>query len=77
VRNYHKNFPTDRNNATDKKIKTEGQMELIYEDLTRELIGCFFDVHNSLGVGYDERGYHEALKHSFRKKSILHQRLHD
>jgi hypothetical protein len=31
--------PTDRNNATDEK-NTEGKkMELIYEDLTRELIG--------------------------------------
>ncbi len=48
-------------------------MELIYEDLTRELIGCFFDVHNSLGVGYDERGYHEALVRRFRKKGVVHR----
>lgn len=34
-------------------------MELIYEDLTRELIGCFFDVHNTLGVGYDEKAYYK------------------
>ena len=30
------------------------EMELIYEELTHELIGCLFHVHNSLGVGYRE-----------------------
>ncbi len=40
-------------------------MELIYEDLTHELIGCFFDVHNSLGVGFDEPTYHKALQRRF------------
>ncbi len=48
-------------------------MELIYEDLTRELIGCFFDVHNSLGVGYDEPAYHKALQRRFDKKGIEHR----
>jgi GxxExxY protein len=48
-------------------------MELIYEDLTHELIGCFFDVHNSLGVGYDEPAYHEALQRRFGKKGIEHR----
>jgi hypothetical protein len=36
--------PTDRNNPTDKAKRWEGKrMELIYEELTHELIGCFFD----------------------------------
>lgn len=48
-------------------------MELIYEDLTHELIGCFFDVHNSLGVGYDERAYHKKLERRFNKKGIDHR----
>jgi GxxExxY protein len=48
-------------------------MELIYEDLTRELIGCFFDVHNALGVGYDERAYHKGLERRFRKKGFDHR----
>lgn len=43
------------------------RMEFIYEDLTHELIGCFFDVHNSLGLGYDENTYHKALIRRFRK----------
>lgn len=45
-------------------------LNLIYEDLTRELIGCFFYVHNSLGVRYDEKAYHKALERRLRKKGI-------
>ncbi|MGH7449965.1 MAG: GxxExxY protein, partial [bacterium] len=48
-------------------------MELIYEELTHELIGCFFNVHNSLGVGYDEPAYHKALQRRFYKKGIEHR----
>ncbi|MDZ7291175.1 MAG: GxxExxY protein [candidate division KSB1 bacterium] len=48
-------------------------MELIYEDLTHELIGCFFQVHNTLGVGYDEFTYHKALERRFRKAGIGHR----
>jgi len=47
-------------------------MELIYEDLTHDLIGCCFDVHNSLGVGYDEPTYHKALARRFGKRGIAH-----
>ena len=52
------------------KAKKGREMELLYEELTHELIGCFFDVHNSLGVGYDEFAYHQALNRRFQKRSI-------
>jgi GxxExxY protein len=42
-------------------------MELIYRDLTEKLRGCIFDVHNKLGVGYDEETYHQALARRFRE----------
>ena len=45
-------------------------MGLIYEDLTHQLIGCFYDVHNSLGVGYDEKAYHKALEKLFQIRGI-------
>jgi GxxExxY protein len=48
-------------------------MELIYEGLTHELIGCFFQVHNTVGVGYDEFTYHKALERRFRKKGFDHR----
>jgi GxxExxY protein len=48
-------------------------MGLIYEELTHQLIGCFFEVHNTLGVGYDEKAYHKALEKLFQMKGIPFQ----
>ncbi|MDZ7377218.1 MAG: GxxExxY protein [candidate division KSB1 bacterium] len=45
-------------------------MGLIYEELTHQLIGCFFEVHNKLGVGYDEKAYHKALEKLFQMRGI-------
>lgn len=45
-------------------------MGLIYEELTHQLIGCCYEVHNSLGVGYDEKAYHNALEKLFQIKGI-------
>ncbi len=45
-------------------------MGLIYEELTHQLIGCFYEVHNSLGVGYDEKAYHKAWEKLFQIKGI-------
>src|SRR5574341_1093970 len=61
-------------------------MELIYRDLTEKLRRCIFDVHNTLGVGYDEESYHQALIRRFHeegdipfvseeRKWILHRNL--
>jgi GxxExxY protein len=36
-------------------------MALIYEELTKELRQCVYDVHNALGTGYDEETYHQAM----------------
>jgi GxxExxY protein len=60
--------PTDRNNLMD--IKMEKEKKYIYEDLTHILIGYFFNIHNSLGVGYDERAYHNALERCFQKMGV-------
>ena len=46
--------------------------ELIYNDLTHIVIGCFFEIHNSIGVGFDEKAYHNGLKHYFIKNGIDH-----
>jgi GxxExxY protein len=44
------------------KIKSNGGfMALIYEELTKELRQCVYDVHNALGTGYDEETYHQAM----------------
>lgn len=45
-------------------------MELIYRDLTEKLRACIYDVHNKVGVGYDEEAYHQALIRRFRREDI-------
>ena len=34
---------------------------MVYEDLSREIIGCFYRVQNVLGPGLLEVPYHNAL----------------
>ncbi|HXF05307.1 MAG TPA: GxxExxY protein [Blastocatellia bacterium] len=36
-------------------------MRLIFEEQTRILRRCIFDVHNEVGVGYPEEAYHQAF----------------
>lgn len=48
----------------------DSHKQLIYGDLTYELIGAFFKVHNALGVGYDKYAYHKALERCFQKMGI-------
>jgi GxxExxY protein len=60
-------------------------MELIYKDLTEKIRGCIYDVHNKLGVGYDEDAYHQGLIRRFEedgfpfaskeRKWLLHRNL--
>ena len=45
-------------------------MALLFEEQTRALIGCFFEVHNAVGVGFDERTYHQALECRLRAAGI-------
>jgi len=45
-------------------------MELIYKDLTESLRRCIYDVHNKLGVGYDEEAYHQGLIRRFDEDKI-------
>lgn len=45
-------------------------MGLLHEGLTYKLKGCFYYVHNSLGLGYDEESYHLALEEQLRKEGI-------
>lgn len=45
-------------------------MALIFEDRTRILRRCFFDVHNEVGVGYPEEAYHRAFVECCGKRGI-------
>jgi GxxExxY protein len=43
---------------------------MLYEDLTRKIIGACFDVSNELGCGFLESVYQEALKVIFQERGI-------
>jgi len=45
-------------------------MALIFEDRTRILRRCLFDVHNEVGVGYPEEAYHRTFVACCRKRGI-------
>lgn len=48
-------------------------MSLLYEELTYELNGYFFEVHNDLGTGYDEESYHLFLEQKLKANNIPFQ----
>lgn len=45
-------------------------MRLLHKELSYELRGCFYYVHNQVGLGYDEETYHLALAEHLRRKKI-------
>ena len=44
--------------------------DLIYPDLSYKIIGCAFDVYNTLGGGHHEKYYQRALTEIFREKGL-------
>lgn len=44
--------------------------ELIYKDLSYEIMGCAFTVFKELGFGYREKYYQRALAEELRKAKI-------
>lgn len=48
-------------------------MGLLHKELTYTLKGCFYDVHNTLGMGYDEESYHLALEEQLNMTNISYQ----
>ena len=43
---------------------------ILYEDITKKIRGCIYNVHNEIGPGYDEEIYHQGLIISFKKLGI-------
>lgn len=44
--------------------------DLIYPELSYKIIGCAFDVYNSIGGGHREEYYQRALAESFSKQNL-------
>jgi len=50
-------------------MNTDGDNSSINE-LTERIIGCAFQLHNSLGCGFLEKVYENALAHELRKNKF-------
>src|ERR1035437_6476745 len=49
---------------------TLGGLRLVHGDLTREIIGAFYDVYNKLGYGFVESVYQRALPVALSKRGV-------
>lgn len=47
--------------------------DLLYPELSYTIIGCAFDVYNSLGGGHHEKYYQKALTEAFIEREIKFQ----
>ena len=43
---------------------------MLYEDLTRQIIGAYYDVYNTLGFGFLEQVYHNAMLMELRNRGL-------
>jgi GxxExxY protein len=48
--------------------------KLIYKEESYRIIGCCMEVHKTLGKGFSEIVYKEALEYEFRQNSIPYSR---
>lgn len=44
--------------------------DLLFPELSYQLIGVLFDVHNTLGYGYQEKYYQKAIAASLKRIQI-------
>ncbi|MBI2048788.1 MAG: GxxExxY protein [Parcubacteria group bacterium] len=47
--------------------------DLLYPDLSYKIVGCAFDVHNSLGGGHHEKHYQRGLAEAFSHQGLVFQ----
>ncbi len=50
------------------------EREFLYKDLTKEIIGAAMEVHSTLGCGFLERVYEEALAVEFGLRDVSFER---
>jgi GxxExxY protein len=53
---------------------TREGLDLVHSDLTREIIGAFYDVYNKLGYGFAESVYQHALPIALAKRGLKSER---
>ncbi len=52
------------------ELNIQDKNKVIYPKLSYEIVGCLFDVYNTLGGGYREKHYQKALEINFTLKGI-------
>ena len=52
----------------------KNKIDLIYPDLSYEIVGVLFQVFNELGYGYQEKYYENAISKLLDKKLINYKR---
>jgi len=56
------------------KQVTKNKVELLYPELSYELMGVLFDVHNKLGTKYQEKHYQRAIAIKLKSLNIPYKR---
>jgi GxxExxY protein len=57
--------------------QTLRRTDLIYPDLSYKIVGCAFDVYNSLGSGHHEKYYQRALSEALSQQNVgFRQHVH-
>ncbi len=51
-------------------MPTLKRQDLIYPELSYKIVGCAFDVYNSLGSGHHEKYYQRALVEAFSNQKL-------
>jgi len=46
------------------------KQDLLYKDLAYKVVGCFYEVYNTLGPAHKEQIYHKALELEFKSKAM-------
>jgi len=49
----------------------KNKIELIFPELSYEIVGCAFDVFNSIGSGHPEKYYQKALAKALSDKGVV------
>lgn len=53
--------------------QTVKKPDLLYPDISYRIVGCAFDVYNSIGSGYHEKYYQRALIEAFTQQGVTFQ----
>ncbi len=47
--------------------------DLLYPELSYQIVGALFEVHNALGAGHHERYYQRALADELKRRNLIFQ----